>query len=131
MKFYIASSLKNYRQVRALSQRLKGAGWVHTYDWTQHCPEDVQDAEALRFIAEAECAGVRQADMLIVLTPRGRGTHTELGMALALQKEVYLCHGDDTYFRCDENTSAFYWLPQVHRLTGGTQEIAQALLKRE
>ena len=52
-------------------------------------------------------------------------------MALALQKEVYLCHGDDTYFRCDENTSAFYWLPLVHRLTGGTQEIAQALLKRE
>ena len=69
--------------------------------------------------------------MLIVLTPQVRGTHTELGMALALQKEVYLCHGDDTYFRCDENTSAFYWLPLVHRLTGGTQEIAQALLKRE
>ena len=44
------------RQLRALSQRLKGAGWVHTYDWTQHCPENVQDAEALRFIAEAECA---------------------------------------------------------------------------
>lgn len=128
MKFYIASSLKNYAQVRALSQRLQAAGWVHTYDWTQHCPEDVQDAEALRDIGERECAGVREANVVIVLSPQGRGTHTEFGMAIALEKRIFLCHSDDAYFRCDENTSAFYWLPQVQKLVGSTAEIADAIL---
>ena len=34
MKFYIASSLVNYEQVRDLSRLLRNAGWEHTFDWT-------------------------------------------------------------------------------------------------
>ncbi len=34
MKFYIASKLTNYEQVRSLARLLKNAGWIHTYDWT-------------------------------------------------------------------------------------------------
>lgn len=129
MKFYIASSLKNYEQVRELSCRLKNAGWEHTYDWTLHCSEKELDIETLRSIGEKEYDGVKQADVVIVLTPQGRGTHTELGMAIALNKKVYLCHDDDTYFKCDDQTSTFYWLPQVEQIVGNIEDIAGALLK--
>ncbi len=128
MKFYIASKLENHEQVRALADKLKAAGWTHTYDWTAHGSVKSTDADTLRAIGQREFGGVRDADIVIVLTPQGRGTHTELGMAIALNKTVYICHGDDTYFKCDDNTSAFYWLRQVKHIVGGTAEIADKIL---
>lgn len=128
MKFYIASGLQNYEQVRSLAKLLKNSGWTHTYDWTRHVLEKASDTETLRHIGEQEYNGVRQADVVIILTPRGRGTHTEFGMAIALNKIIYLCHEDDTYFKCDDNTSAFYWLPEVKHLIGNTESIAAQLL---
>ena len=109
MKFYIASGLQNHEQVRSLAKLLKNSGWTHTYDWTSllydrtsHVSEKTTDIETLRHIGEQEYNGVKQADVVIILTPQGRGTHTEFGMAIALGKIVYLCHEDDTYFKCDD-----------------------------
>ena len=125
MKFYIASGLQNHEQVRSLAKLLKNSGWTHTYDWTSllydrtsHVSEKTTDIETLRHIGEQEYNGVKQADVVIILTPQGRGTHTEFGMAIALGKIIYLCHEDDTYFKCDDNTSALYWLPEVKHLIG-------------
>ena len=129
MKFYIASSLMKYEQVRDLSRLLKNAGWEHTYDWTLHCPVKVTDVETLKSIGEKEYEGIKQSDVVIILTPQGRGTHTELGIAIALGKKVYICHHDDTFFKCDDNTSTFYWLSQVNQLIGNVGDIASELLK--
>ncbi len=129
MKFYIASKLENYEQVRSLAQLLKNSGWTHTYDWTSHDLVKETDTETLRHIGEKEYNGVMQADIVIVLTPQGRGTHTEFGMAIALNKIIYLCHEDDTYFKCDDNTSSFYWLSEVNHLIGNTEYIASELIK--
>ena len=135
MKFYIASGLQNHEQVRSLAKLLKNSGWTHTYDWTSllydrtsHVSEKTTDIETLRHIGEQEYNGLKQADVVIILTHQGRGTHTEFGMALALGKIIYLCHKDDTYFKCDDNTLAFYWLPQVKHLIGNTDYIAAQLL---
>lgn len=128
MKFYIASKLENYMQVRDLAGKLKAAGWEHTYDWTEQGPVKVTDRETVASIAKKEFEGVSDSDMVIVLTPQGRGTHTEFGMAIALNKTVFLCHSDHTYFKCDDNTSSFYFLPGVIRLIGDTEEIAAAVL---
>ncbi len=129
MKFYIASSLKNIEQVRILAELLKDAGWTHTYDWTRCSSDKEMDTDALRLMGEKEYNGIKQADIVIVLTPQGKGTHTEYGMAIALDKKVYLCHPDDTYFKCDENTSVFYWLSQVNRITGDVYYIGSELLR--
>lgn len=129
MKFYIASSLINYEQVRDLSRLLKNAGWEHTYDWTLHCPVEETDIKLLTSIGEMEFEGIKRSDVVIILTPQGRGTHTEFGMAIALNKKVYLCHHDDTYFKYDNHTSTFYWLSQVTQLIGNTEDIAGELLK--
>lgn len=95
MKFYIGSGLQNAPQVRQLAQLLKAAGWEHTYDWTAslHTPLSL---DTLRALGEREFQGVKDADVVILLSPRGKGTHTEFGMALAWGKKVYLCHGDDS-----------------------------------
>lgn len=57
MRFYIASSLKSYKQVRDLSHLLKNAGWEHTYDWTLNCPVEKTDAETLKSIGEKSMKG--------------------------------------------------------------------------
>ena len=135
MKFYIASKLENHAQVQAVAEKLKAAGWVNTYDWTDEWKKQGSvkstDAETLKSISTKEFEGVSDADVVIVLTPQGRGTHTEFGMAIALHKTVFLCHSDNTYFQCDDNTSSFYYLPQVIRLIGSTEEIAETVLRYE
>ena len=92
------------------------------------CPPDAP--HGLEGIAKREWAGIKAADVLIVLTPQGRGTHVELGMAIALAKKVYIYHADDAYFKRDDATCVFYWLPQVTQLTGeidaAIEEILQA-----
>ena len=130
MRFYIASKLENYEQVNYLASKLKSAGWTHTYDWTAHGLAK-RNIEILKEVGGMEYNGVKEADVIIVLTPQGRGTHTELGMAIALNKQVYLCHIDNTYFKCDDNTSAFYWLPQVKQFIGSIDEVADMLINSQ
>ncbi len=127
MKFYIASKLENYRQVQDLAKLLTSCGWEHTYDWTVHGSIKETDAETLKAVGQKELDGVKNADILIVLTPQGRGTHVELGIAAALNKSIYIAHEDDRYFKCDDNTSAFYWLPNVIQFAGGIEELAVKL----
>jgi len=129
MKFYIASKLENFKAVQILSAKLKSAGWVYTYDWTVDASEKVTNIDILKDIGVKECEGVKNADIVIVLTPQGGGAHTELGMAIALNKKIFVCHNDDTYFKCDSNTSPFYWLPKVDRFIGSVDDIADMLIK--
>jgi len=127
MKFYIASKLENHAQVKRLASLLKQFGWTHTYDWTAHGSVKETDRETLKAVGQQEYDGVKAADIVIVLTPQGRGTHVELGMAIALNKLVCICHKDETYFQCDDNTSAFYWLPNVRHFAGNMEALAEQL----
>ena len=111
MNFYISSRLGNIDQVRHVATHLKSNGWIQTCDWTNFDLSSEDNPDSLRSIGEREYDGVKAADIVIVITPQGRGTHIELGMAIALEKRVYIYHIDDSFFRCDDNTCAFYWLP--------------------
>jgi len=127
MRFYIASKLENYEQVKSLARLLRLSGWEHTYDWTVRGSIKETNIETLKSVGQKEYDGVKNADIVIVLTPQGRGTHVELGMAIALNKVVYICHEDDKYFQCDDNTSAFYWLPNVKHFIGSIGELAKKM----
>jgi len=127
MKFYIASKLRNYEQVQRLARLLTLLGWEHTYDWTALCSIKEIDVKTLKSIGQKEFDGVKNADVVIVLTPQGTGTHVELGMAIALNKIVYICHEDDTYFQCGDSTCAFYWLSNVRHFVGSIEELAKKI----
>ncbi len=129
MNFYISSRLSNTDQVRRAASLLKGHGWIQTCDWTNFDASSANSPDGLRNIGKRECEGVHAADVVIVLTPQGRGTHIELGMAIALEKRVYIYHPDDSYFACDDNTCAFYWLPQVRRLTGKMDAAIETIVR--
>lgn len=119
VKFYIASKLENAEQVKRVSEKLKAIGWKQTYDWTVH--GSVQGSHArLEEVSKAETRGVMQADIVIVLLPGGRGTHAELGIAVACTGygKIYLCSSDGKEFTTGEETCAFYWLPEMRRLVG-------------
>lgn len=118
IKFYIGSKIENAAQVRELKAHLERAGWEHTYDWTAHgsVRGGEADRELIRAVAEAEVDGVIAADVAIFLLPGGRGTHVEMGVALAAVPHVVVWSPDpETDFGVSEKTSAFYHHPDVIR----------------
>lgn len=126
MRFYIASRLDNAHKVRKLAAHLKRFGWEQTYDWTLHgsvqgCGEDV-----LREVSLKELDGVKAADAVVVILPGGRGTHAELGAALALNIPVFVWGEKDEDFIQDGYTCSFYWNPLVKRVTGGMLDLVMA-----
>ncbi len=71
--------------------------------------------------AKSEFQGIIDSDVVIILLLAGRGTHIELGMALALNKKVYLCSLTEEEFSV-ENTVVFYELPNITHLVGTADE---------
>ncbi|MFD2045680.1 nucleoside 2-deoxyribosyltransferase [Ornithinibacillus salinisoli] len=123
MKFYIASGLSNKELVRYVSEKLIEKGYIHTYDWTQN--NRATDEETLREIGELEKKAVAESDMLIVLLPGGKGTHTELGLALALNKPVYLYSSEELDI---STTTTFYFVEGVDRFHGEVDDFIQHII---
>lgn len=128
MKFYIGSSLQNEKAVSWYAQKLKEKGWEHSFDWTKCAQKNITLEDLARYAAQEQKA-LRDSDIVIILLPGGRGTHVELGMALALGKRVFLCAAGEEAFLL-ENAAAFYFLPGVVRLAGSPEENLQEILGR-
>ena len=90
-KFYLATQKNRLDEAAPLLEALEANGWKRTFAWTN---QDSHDSAGNAGIAQAELAGVREADVLIVLLPGGYGTHVEIGAALALGKPVII-HAPD------------------------------------
>lgn len=127
-RFYIATRLERAADHREVSGRLAACGWVCSYDWTTHGSVQREGEARIAEVARAEEEGVRSADVVIVLLPGGRGTHAELGMAVALRKPIFvLADPVDGFFAQDERTCAFYHSPTVRRVEGGVGDLMDAL----
>lgn len=127
MKFYIASKLENSEMVMSLSRLLKAYQWQHTYDWTKHGSVQNEGEERITQVAENELRGVKEADIVIVLLPGGRGTHAELGAANILNKKVFIWAEAEELFLHDERTCAFYWNHNVTRVSGDRFKLLEAI----
>ncbi|ADC48582.1 hypothetical protein BpOF4_02575 [Alkalihalophilus pseudofirmus OF4] len=120
MKFYVASSFSNSAAVQHVSEQLRKEGFIHTYDWTKN--GRAKTKEDLIAIGQHERDGVREADLVIILLPGGKGTHIELGMAISLEKRIYLYSPDDQINDL-EVTSTFYHLPEVTQCIGSINQL--------
>ena len=127
MKFYIGSGMKNCELVNYYSKILKDNGWEQTYDWVKNVSGDVSLEDMIKY-ATLESQGIVDSDVVIILLPAGRGAHIELGMAMALNKKVFLCSITKEEFSI-ENTVAFYELSKVVKLVGTADENIKEILK--
>lgn len=110
MKVYIASGLENAPRVQQLRNALAEVGISLSYDWTTHGSVQDQGPARIAQVAALEQRGVLEADAVVILLPGGRGTHTELGIALGSGKPV-LVFGPRQ--GADGNECCFYYSPNV------------------
>lgn len=122
-RFYVSSRKDRSKYADELSQALKSHGWERTFVWADQ-GEATRKAHAA--LAEAELAGIRAADVLIVLLPGGFGTHVEIGAALALGKKVILHSPDqktlDTPYPC-----VFHYHPSVKLVVSGVLDVSEVV----
>lgn len=119
MKFYIATTLSNAARAQQVRDRLTAAGHRCVYDWTTHGAVGHLGREALENVAVQEMLGVLTADVLIVLLPGGKGTHAELGMAIAMGKPIIIWDETGEALNVDDKTCSFYWLPFIKQRFSG------------
>ena len=127
MKFYVGSGMQNAELVDYYAKKLIEKGWTQTYNWVATINDDVSLSEMVEY-AGLESQGVRDAEVVIVLLPGGRGSHIELGMALALKKKIFLCSSTKEEFDIG-NTVAFYGLPNIVQLVGTADENLEKILE--
>ena len=82
--------MKNCELVNYYAKTLEQTGWKHTYNWAKNINGD-ETIEDLVEYSKLEQQGIIDSDVVVILLPAGRGTHIELGMALALNKKIFLC----------------------------------------
>ena len=129
MNFYIGSGFKNCDMVNYVSQKLKEAGWKHTYNGADNILGNETLEDLIEF-SNLEIQGINDADIVIILLPGGRGTYIELGMSLALNKKIYLYSNDDNAFKDAKETVNFYQLPSIVKLTGNIDECIEKIKER-
>lgn len=117
MRVYIATRLENYAMHNAVRDALIAQGHEITYDWTVHGPVWRDGTERIAEVQGLERDGVAHAHVVVVLLPGGRGTHVELGMALALGKSIVLWSPSADVFTAHPDSCAFYHDPSTVRVT--------------
>lgn len=90
MKFYVAASLLDDARAQLVYDELERRGHRITYKWVSDTYSDKLPIKVQKQIAINEIIGAREADALILIAPGRRGTHVELGAALASEVPVLL-----------------------------------------
>jgi len=122
-RFYLATRKDHSAEAEPLVEALRVNGWERTFAWSG---EDSKGAEGYAKTAVEELEGVRAADVLIVLFPAGRGTHVEIGVALALGKPVII-HTPDRKTLDSPYPCVFHYHPGVKLLISEPLNVDEVL----
>ena len=123
MKFYIASRMENKAAASELTEKLKTKGHTVTLDWTrlEKLKPYEQNSERSAEVADQMVKAVQNADLFVVfLDEGGTGLYTELGVALAMGKQVFVVG--------DLNKPIFLFHPLVTRVYS-IQELEEKLVR--
>ncbi len=100
-------------------------GAINTYNWAANIKQEETKEDMLDF-AKKEMNAIKNADKVIFLLPLGKGSHIELGMALAYNKKIYLCTYDKTFF--DNNTVNFYEMDNIEKIITTEEKLIPELI---
>ena len=70
------------------------------------------------------------ADVVLILLPGGKGTHVELGIAIAQGRRTIL-HSQDEVINNVEITSTFYHLPELEKCHGSLDDLLAMIVGQE
>lgn len=126
LRIYIATRLDQAESHhRPLADALRALGHTITYDWTTHGSVQGEEVSRIIEVARAEMEGITSADLCVVLLPGGRGTHVEIGIALAAGVPVLLV-GEAEHFR---PAVSFYYDAGVKWLYGQPLQALDAICR--
>lgn len=127
MRIYVASGLVNRDRVKAVIDKLTSQGHTVTYNWTLHGDVRGEGEARMREVAQNEAEGVASAELVLLLLPGGKGTHTELGAALATRKNKRIVLWSETgaEFSGGVDTCVFYHHPAIERLLCSFNELIE------
>lgn len=98
MKLYIAGKFSEKVQIRKYMDDAVKLGHTITHDWTQS-EQDGDGVEKMKNSAEKDIQAVKDCDCIIIILtdPKYayRGTFTELGCSLGLEKKVIIVSQPD------------------------------------
>lgn len=138
MRFYVAGAFIHKPEINRVQAELQKLGHAISHDWTV-CEADgaAPSPAELREYSANDIGGVRSADaVVVVLSDPGypyRGTFSEMGAAIALEKKIYIVDtmGDAGYsirrapfyhdarvegvFPSTQALIDFFTLPQKHK----------------
>lgn len=114
MKYYVATSFykKHWHSKVVEYITNKYPSWQLTYDWTVHEKAEEVCYDFVQRTAKVELEAIYESDIVIVIVPAGKGTHVELGFALALNKQIILIALNNTSSR-SEIECLFYHHPNI------------------
>lgn len=112
MKVYIATDIRRTTDQQVLAAKLLEQFDCHlTFDWTRH---GTLAGRPHNEVSVDEIQAVLAADFVVVLLPGGRGTHTEMGVALGSGKRIFVHVTDESdLFGGYDYTCVFYNHPLV------------------
>ena len=144
IKVYVGTGLDNADNHQLMRAAFEKVGVNLTFDWVRAGPVE-QTLEALRRRAIQDTNGVAMADFVVILLPgnpktfnsSGRGTHTELGIALGYSirggSHVYVISPTTFNDLTDGGIQCvFYYHPRIHRLVATPDQyddVASAIVK--
>ncbi len=125
MKVYIGAKFSNSDKVIHLSKCLEEYGVFNSYNWAA-CLKEEETKEDLIESSIKEMEAIKDSDCVIFLLPLGRGSHVELGMALACNKNVILCSENEEMLENDPIN--FYELPEITKVIGDYNNIHENIV---
>ena len=80
------------------------------------------ESRAIKKIGQAEKNAIKEADIFLLILDGGNGSHTEFGMAIALEKNIYVYHEGNPL------QTTFYHLPEINIFEGDAAEFASYVM---
>ncbi|MDB4278264.1 hypothetical protein N9917_01540 [Deltaproteobacteria bacterium] len=135
-RFYIATTVSNWKNHNTVRDFLISQGHTITYDWTVNTNAGDLRGRPVPFIqevAEGEANGIRDADFVVALLPGGFGTHAEIGMAFITKTPTFIHAFDPRFFSNHAETGKtrnFYWSKQTtHSVTEDIEQVGIAIIE--
>ena len=124
-KIYIGSKFKNANKVNELTNAFEKLDVINAYNWAANIKEEETKEDLINF-AKKEMNAIKDADDVIFLLPLGKGSHIELGMALAYNKKIYLVSNDKNDF--DNNTVNFYEMDGIKKVVVSDEKLISSII---